>query len=83
MPTIASISPTSGKVGTAVSISGSGFGATQGSNKVTVGSQPATVSSWSDTGIGITIPTVPVGEQHVVVTVNNTASNPSGFTVNK
>ena len=55
---ITSLSPVSGPVGTAVTISGTGFGATRGQRTVTLNAGALTPSSWSDTQIGVTIPPV-------------------------
>jgi len=51
MLTITSISPAGGTAGTQVSISGLGFGNTQGTGKVWLGTAPGTVVSWSDTQV--------------------------------
>jgi RHS repeat-associated protein len=56
-PVIASLSTTTGPVGTGVTISGAGFGSSQGSSVAWVGSTAATVSSWSDSSVSITVPT--------------------------
>ncbi|HUI75386.1 MAG TPA: kelch repeat-containing protein [Candidatus Acidoferrum sp.] len=53
--TISSISPTSGVPGTQVTISGSGFGAVQGSGNIWLGSVVAIASSWSDGQIVATV----------------------------
>jgi IPT/TIG domain len=50
-PAITSVSPASGAANTQVTISGSNFGATQGSRTVWVGTSLAAVVSWSDTQI--------------------------------
>src|ERR1043165_1190441 len=50
-PTISSISPTSGPVGTQVTFTGTGFGATQGSGKVWLANKYATIVRWSDTQV--------------------------------
>ncbi len=50
-PTVASITPTSGGAGTQVTISGSGFGTTQGSGRVLLGSTNGLVVSWSDSSV--------------------------------
>jgi hypothetical protein len=73
-PTITSISPTSGKAGTSVTISGSLFGATQGTSKVTFNSQTATPTSWATGTIVVPAPTG-VTTGNVVVTVGGVASN--------
>jgi len=83
--TVTSIEPTYGLVGTAVPITiiGTGFGASQGSNTVTAGGKAATVSSWSNTSISATVPgTLPSGAANVVVNVNGAGSNAAVFTVN-
>ena len=48
-PTLTSISPASGLPGTAVTFTGSGFGSTQSSGIVWLGSTTGVVLSWSDT----------------------------------
>lgn len=53
-PAITGISPPSGNPGVNVTLAGTTLGGTQGS--VTVGGVPASISAWSDTSIGITIP---------------------------
>src|SRR5437879_597816 len=79
-PSITSLNPTSGLVGTSVTISGANFGATQGPSTVTVSGIAATPTSWSATSI--TAP-VPAGATtgNVVVTVGGVASNGVSFTV--
>ena len=72
-PAITGISPTTGYIGTAVTITGSNFGATQGSSLVTFNGGYPSVSSWSDTQIVATVPAVTTGS--VVVTVAGASSN--------
>ncbi len=55
-PLITSMSPTSGVPGTAVTLTGSGFGATQGTSAVTFSGANVVVTSWSDTNIVATVP---------------------------
>ncbi|MGC1107468.1 MAG: SBBP repeat-containing protein [Candidatus Acidiferrales bacterium] len=50
-PVITSVSPTSGAAGTQVTISGSGFGSSQGSGAAWLGTTPASIVSWSDTQV--------------------------------
>ncbi len=78
-PSITSLSPTSGAVGTSVTISGAHFGATQGTSTVTFNGTAATPSSWSDTSI---VAPVPPGATTgpVVVTTLTGASNGVNFT---
>src|SRR5260370_750587 len=57
-PSITSLSPTSGAVGASVTITGTNFGATQGSSSVTFKTTVATaITSWSATSIVATVPT--------------------------
>jgi regulation of enolase protein 1 (concanavalin A-like superfamily) len=79
-PTISSISPTSGAEGTAVTISGSGFGATQGTSTLSFNGTTATASTWTDSTIVAILPSgVPSGP--FTVTVNGTAATTSTFRV--
>ncbi|PYT87372.1 MAG: hypothetical protein DMG36_25435 [Acidobacteria bacterium] len=79
-PTISSLSPTSGPVGTVVTITGTLFGSTQGSSAVAFNGASATPSSWSNTSI---VAAVPAGAMtgNVVVTANGVSSNGVSFTV--
>ena len=79
-PSIVSLNPTFGPVGTAVTIAGANFGATQGSSTVTFNGTTATPTSWSTTSI---VAPVPAGATtgNVVVTVGGVASNGMTFTV--
>jgi len=79
-PMIASLSTTSGMAGTPVTITGTNFGATQGTNTVTFNGTPATVTSWSPTSIATSVPSAATSGS-VVVTVGEVASNGVGFTV--
>ena len=54
-PSITSVSPSGGTAGTQVTISGSGFGSVQGMGSVWLGTNPATVQSWSSTQIAATV----------------------------
>src|SRR5262249_47915656 len=73
-PTVTSVSPTTGPVGTQVTINGSGFGSSQGSNSVTFNSGSASVTSWSDTQIVATVPST-ASAGPVRVTVGGAGSN--------
>ena len=77
---LTSLSPTSGPVGTSVTISGAGFGATQGSSTVTFNGTPANPTSWSDTQILVPVPTGATTGP-VIVTVSAQASNALTFGV--
>jgi len=77
---IASLSPSSGLVGTSVTISGSNFGAIQNLSRVTFNGVTTTPSSWSNIAI---IAPVPTGATTgpVMVTTNPIPSNGVTFTV--
>src|SRR5436309_1842510 len=79
-PTISSLSPTSGGVGTSVTINGSNFGSKQGTSTVKFNGTTATPTSWST---GKIVAPVPSGATTggVVVTVSGIASNSITFTV--
>src|SRR6202522_4515655 len=79
-PTITSLSTTSGPVGTAVTITGTSFGSSQGTNTVTFNGTTATVTSWGAASI---VTSVPSGATtgNVGVTVGGVASNGVNFTV--
>ena len=80
-PAITSLSPTSGGVGATVTITGTNFGATQGTSTVTFnGTAAAAASTWSATSIVVTVP-AGATTGNVVVTVSGVASNGSSFTV--
>src|SRR6266566_1395518 len=79
-PSITSLSPTSGPVGTSVTITGTNFGSTQGASSVTFNGTKATPTSWSATSI---VAPVPSGATtgNVLVTVAGLASNVVSFTL--
>ena len=55
VPSITSVSPTSGVAGAQVTLSGSGFGSAQGTGALWLGTAKAGVVSWSDTQILATV----------------------------
>ncbi len=73
-PNVSYTNPSSGPVGTSVTITGSYFGATQGSSTVSFNGTAATPTSWSNTSI---VAPVPSGATTgtVRVTVNGVVSN--------
>src|SRR5262249_51601668 len=79
-PSITSLLPTSGAVGTVVTISGANFGATQGASSVTFNGAAGTPSSWTAGSIVVAVPSAATSGP-VVVTVNGVASVGMGFTV--
>jgi hypothetical protein len=79
-PSITSLSPTSGAAGASVTITGAGFGATQGGSTVKFNGTTAAIASWSNTTIVATVPTSATTGS-VIVTVAGSASNGRTFTV--
>jgi YD repeat-containing protein len=80
-PTVLSAVPSSAQIGAAVTISGSYFGATQGSSTVVFNNGvTATPTSWSNTRITTTVP-AGASTGNIVVNVANQASNGLAFTV--
>jgi uncharacterized protein DUF4038/collagenase-like protein with putative collagen-binding domain/IPT/TIG domain-containing protein len=79
-PYISGMSVSSGPVRTPVTITGTKFGATQGSSTVTFNGTAGTPTSWSDTSIVVPVPTGATTGP-VVVTVGGVASNGVTFTV--
>ncbi|MGO9131976.1 MAG: beta strand repeat-containing protein [Bryobacteraceae bacterium] len=79
-PSISSVSPTSGSAGTAVTIIGANFGATQGASTVTFNGTSATPTSWN---ASVIVALVPNGATtgNLVVTANGMASNGVAFAV--
>ena len=78
-PSITSLSPTVGPIGNSVTITGSNFGATQGSSSVTFNGIAAAASNWSPTSISVFVPTGATSGP-VVVNVGGAASNSLPFT---
>jgi len=72
-PAISSLSPTSGPVGTVVTISGANFGSTQGTSTVSFNGTAATPTSWSSTQIVVPVPGG-ASTGNVVVTAGGVAS---------
>jgi RHS repeat-associated protein len=56
VPTITSISPTTGTAGTQVVMTGSNFGSSQGGSVVLLNGLPMTVSAWASNSITVTVP---------------------------
>src|SRR6266436_1593792 len=79
-PVINSLSPTSGPVSSSVTVSGTSFGATQGTSTLTFNGTPASPSSWSATSILVSVPSGAT-TGNIVVTVSGVASNGANFTV--
>ncbi len=79
-PNITSLSQTAGPVGTPVTITGSNFGATQGTSAVTFNGTPGIPTNWSATSISVPVPSGAT-TGNVVVTVGGVSGNGVNFTV--
>ena len=79
-PSITSLTPNSGAVGAAITIAGANFGSSQGSGSVTFNGTTATVTNWSATSIGVTVPSGAT-TGNVVVRASGVNSNGVSFTV--
>jgi len=75
------LQPASGLTGTTVTITGSGFGAVQGTSLVTFDGTPAAVTAWSDSQVVATVPGLGQGPVAVVVTVGCSPSETALFTI--
>jgi hypothetical protein len=80
LPNIISISVSSGPVGTAVTLTGTGWLGTQGTSAVTFNGVAATPTSWSATSITVTVP-AGATTGNILVTVAGHNSNAEAFTV--
>ena len=80
-PTITSFSPTSGLIGTTVTISGSNFSTTLANNVVTINGTPTTVTDASSTRLTIVIPTGTTTGAIRITVGNENVTSSSVFTV--
>ena len=78
-PQISSVTPNYGAPASPITITGTNFGATQGSSAVTVGGAPSYVASWSNTAVSILVPSRAT-TGNIVVTVGGVSSNGEPFT---
>ncbi|HWQ14416.1 MAG TPA: IPT/TIG domain-containing protein [Roseiflexaceae bacterium] len=81
-PDIRAVSQPYGNAGGSFTITGSGFGGSQGSGAVTLDGAPLTVNSWNTTTINVTIPgaTAP-GPHQLLVRNSGGAVSPTGITL--
>ncbi|MFH1148976.1 MAG: IPT/TIG domain-containing protein, partial [Actinomycetota bacterium] len=81
-PSITSISPTSGTVGTQVTINGSAFGATRGTSYVNFGTvQASDYVSWGNSQVKVRVPSGASGTVQVKVITPGGTSNGKSFNV--
>ena len=79
-PAITAVTPATGSAGQVVTISGSAFGASEGTSMVTFDGLLARVNSWSDTALSVVVPR-DVSSGPVVVRVASRPSNAVTFSV--
>jgi hypothetical protein len=79
-PSITSLSPSSALVGTSVTITGTGFGSTQGGSTVSFNGTAATPTSWNSTTVKAPVPTGATNG-NVIIHASGVDSNGTGFTV--
>lgn len=79
-PLITAVTPASGNAGQVVTISGSAFGATEGTSMVTFNGLLARVNAWSDAAVSVVVPR-DVSSGPVVVRVGGRPSNAAAFSV--
>jgi len=80
-PSITSLAPNTGAIGSIVTITGANFGPAQGNGSVKFGTTTATVSSWSPTSIVVAVPTGAVTGSVIVTAAGGVASTGVTFTV--
>ena len=78
-PVVSSVTPLSGTAGTAITISGSNFGAATGT--VRFNGTTASITSWSSTSISANVPALATSGSLVVTTSLGLASNSTSFTI--
>jgi len=81
-PTITSLTPPAAQGGATIALSGAGFGASQGTSQVQFNGVTASVNSWSDTSISVTVP-LNTTTGPVTVTEDGVTSNGVQFTVSQ
>ncbi len=81
LPHLNSINPTSGNVGASVTLSGTNFGATQGTGSVRINGVYSSVTSWANSSIVITIPATALDGSIVITRDDTEATNGIGFDV--
>jgi glucose/arabinose dehydrogenase len=79
-PAISGVSPSAAAVGAVVTITGSGFGATQGSSSVRFNGTTAAPTSWSNNSISVPVPAGATSGP-IVLVVGGASSNGVSFTV--
>jgi RHS repeat-associated protein len=79
-PTISSLTPPAAQGGATITLTGAGFGSSQGTSMVQFNSVAAAIDSWSDTAVSVTVP-LNATTGPVTLTEAGIASNGVTFTV--
>jgi hypothetical protein len=79
IPVISSLAPTHGLVGIVDTLNGTNFITAQGSGTVTYNGIGATVSSWNNTRVIVTVPSVTGRNVEVILTNNNSKKDTATF----
>jgi hypothetical protein len=77
-PIISGVTPTNGPIGTVLTINGTGFGLSPGS--VSIGGATASISSWSNAQIAVTVPDEATSGT-IIVTAQGLTSNQANFQI--
>jgi RHS repeat-associated protein len=80
-PTISSFTPTAGRLGTFVTITGTNFDSNPNGNQVTIGGVAAAVQSASSTQLVVSVPAAAMTGLLVVTTAGSQAQSATAFTV--
>lgn len=81
-PIISSVAPVQASIGQSVIIYGNNFGIQDGASSVKIGNQLATINSWTNTQVSITVPNgVVVGPNQVILFTDCGESTTSNFNV--
>ena len=80
-PSVSGFTPPSGAAGNSVTISGSNFGATQGTGTVAFNGMSASVNNWSNNSITAVVPSGATGGTISVTTDGGTGTSSNSFTV--
>lgn len=80
-PSVTSFTPSTAAVGTSITITGNGFGATQGTSSIRFNGTAATATSWSDTSITASVPTGATNGRITVVAGGVTGTSAVDFTI--
>ena len=81
LPHIDSLDVSSGTPGTSLTLTGTNFGATQGTGTVTINGTTASASSWGNTSVTVTVPAAAVDGDVVLTRDDSKTTNGGGFDV--